>query len=234
MAEASDSSLLDNPIWSSLVSRHASFATGGALARQYRREIGPLAGMREPSSEALAELAQIIPAGDAAVLFLENQISFPAEWQIVLDATMVQMICPSPPAEVPTSEEILGLGPQDYPEMVELAKLTEPGPFRSETGTLGHFVGIRVGQRLAAMAGQRLSPTGFVEVSAVCTHPDFRGRGFARALVAQVARNIFARGDRAFLSALKSNSAAIRVYEQVGFRLRREMQVTVVRPPNRA
>jgi len=230
MTEASDS-LLDNPIWSSLVSRHPSFATGGSLARQYRREIGPLAGLREPSSEALMELAKIIPAGDVAVLFLEEQIRFREDWQIVLEATMVQMICPSPPPEVITREEIVALGRADYPEMVALTKLTEPGPFREETATLGRFVGIRVGQRLAAMAGQRLSPTGFVEVSAVCTHPEFRGRGFARALVAKVARNIFAAGDIAFLSALKSNTGAIRVYEQVGFRLRREMEVAVVRPP---
>jgi len=231
MTEASDS-LLDNPIWSSLVSRHAGFAVGGAMARQYRREIGPLAGLREPSSEALMELAKIIPAGDVAVLFLEEQIRLPADWQIILEATLVQMICPAPPAEVSACENIVALGREDYPEMVALAKLTEPGPFREQTATLGRFVGIRVGQRLAAMAGQRLSPTGFVEVSAVCTHPEFRGRGFARALVAQVARGIFDTGDIAFLSALKSNTGAIRVYEQVGFRLRRELQLAVVRPPD--
>lgn len=231
MADASDSSQLDNPIWSSLTSRHASFAVGGALARQYRPWIGPLAGLREPSSEALTELAAIVPSGDVAVLFLEQRVCFPEGWEVIREGTLVQMTCPSGPAEFAARGEIVALGREDYPEMVALAKLTEPGPFRDQTATLGNFAGIRVEGRLAAMAGQRLSPTRFIEVSAVCTHPEYRGRGFARALVAQVTREIIAVGQLPFLSAFKANTGAIRVYEQVGYRLRRELELAVVRPP---
>jgi predicted GNAT family acetyltransferase len=94
----------------------------------------------------------------------------------------------------------------DFPEMVTLASLTEPRPFRDHTANLGGFVGIRVDGRLAAMAGQRLAPTGFAEVSAVCTHPDFRGRGYAQALVAAVTRNIHSEGRIPFLTSFAANT----------------------------
>jgi GNAT superfamily N-acetyltransferase len=230
-ARAPDYALLDNPIWNSLVTEHAPFAVGGLLARRYRSEIGPLSGVREVSAEALAELASIVPAADVAVLFLEERIQFPPGWQVVRDGTLVQMLCAAEPSEPEPAERIERLGPADFAEMVALATLTEPGPFRDGTATLGGFVGIRVDGRLAAMAGRRLSPTGFAEVSAVCTHPEFRGRGLARALVAAVSRKIFAAGLTPFLTSLEANAGAIRVYEQVGFTIRRRFELAVVKPP---
>jgi GNAT superfamily N-acetyltransferase len=230
-AASVDVGLLDNPIWNSLTTGHAWFAVGGGLARRYAAEIGPLSGVAEPSAEAFAELAAIIPSGDVAVLFLEERVDVPAGWELVRDGTLVQMICTAVPAEPEVAERIVALGPQDVAEMVALATLTEPGPFRDGTPSLGGFVGVRVHGRLAAMAGQRLSPTGFVEVSAVCTHPDFRGRGFARALVAAVARDIYAAGSVPFLTSFEGNVGAIRVYEQVGFVIRRRFDLAVLRPP---
>lgn len=123
--------------------------------------------------------------------------------------------------------------PADYPEMLALATLAEPGPFRINTASLGGFLGIRVDGRLAAMAGQRMAPTGFAEVSAVCTHPDFRGRGFAQAVVAAVARNIHAEGRIPFLTAFETNTAALRVYQQVGFTARRTLELAALKPPTR-
>jgi predicted GNAT family acetyltransferase len=117
--------------------------------------------------------------------------------------------------------------------MVALASLTEPGPFRQQTATLGGFVGIRMAGRLAAMAGRRLSPAGFTEVSAVCTHPEFRGRGYARALVAAVARGIEDEGRVPFLTSFETNVGAVRVYEQVGFTVRRRFALAVLKPPIR-
>jgi len=115
--------------------------------------------------------------------------------------------------------------------MVALADLTEPGPFPNHTAKLGGFLGIRVDGRLAAIAGQRLSPTGFAEVSAVCTHPDFRGRGYAQALVAAVTRNVRAEGRTPFLTSLEANTGAVRIYQQVGFVVRRTFQLAVLKPP---
>ena len=224
--------LLDNPIWSSLVTRHAPLALGSGLARRYPSDIGPLSALHEPTAEAYADLAAIVPEGDIAVLFLDEPARLPAGWQLVRDGALVQMTCPAVTEQPPLAASIVAMGPEDFSEMVALATLTEPGPFRDHTADLGGFLGIRVDGRLAAMAGQRLSPTGFTEVSAVCTHPDFRGRGYAQALVAAVARNVHAEGRVPFLTSLEANTGAIRVYQQAGFVVRRKFQLAVLKPPS--
>lgn len=230
-----DETLLDNSIWNSLVTTHAHLATGEdvgrGLARRYPSDIGPLSGLQSPTPEAYADLARIVPAGDIAVLFLEEPPQPPAGWQLLRDGALVQMMCPAVPEASSLADPIVPLGPANFEEMIALATLTEPGPFRASTASLGGFLGVRVGGRLAAMAGRRLSPGDFTEISAVCTHPDFRGRGYARALVAKVARSIYAEGRTPFLSAFAANTGAIRVYEQVGFLLRRHLQLAVVKPP---
>ena len=229
-----DDAVLDNPIWNSLTTRHAHLAlgaqTGHGLARRYPSDIGPLSAFQRPTPEAYAELAAIVPGGDVA-LFLEDRPKPPADWELLRGETIVQMVCPTVPERPSLAESIVPMEPEDFPEMVALATLTEPGPFRERTATLGGFVGVRVDGRLAAMAGQRLSPSGFTEVSAVCTHPDFRGRGYALALVAAVARDIHAAGYVPFLTALESNTGAIRIYQQLGFVLRRTFELAVLKPP---
>jgi ribosomal protein S18 acetylase RimI-like enzyme len=228
--------LLDNPIWNSLVTRHSHFAlgerTGNGLARRYPSDIGPLSALQEPTPEAYADLAAIVPQGDIAVLFLEDKPEVPSGWELLRDGTLVQMVCPMIPDQPSIDDAIFTLEPADTAEMVALADLTEPGPFRQGTSRLGGFLGIRVDGRLAAMAGQRLSPAGFSEVSAVCTHPDFRGRGYARALVAAVTRNIDLEGRLPFLTSFEANTGAIRIYQQVGFILRRTFQLAVLKPPS--
>ena len=226
-----DEGLLDNPIWSALTTGHAQLALESGSARRYPSDIGPLSGLLAPTPEAFADLAAIIPEGDIAVLFLAEKPEIPAGWQIVRDGTLIQMICPNIPDQPKIPDPVLPMQPADFPEMAALAALTEPGPFRANTASLGGFLGIRVDGRLAAMAGQRLAPTGFAEVSAVCTHPDFRGRGYAQALVAEVARDIHASGRTPFLTSFEANSGAIRVYQQVGFNLRRRFELAVVKPP---
>jgi ribosomal protein S18 acetylase RimI-like enzyme len=228
--------LLDNPIWNSLATRHAHLAIGAdighGLARRYPADIGPLSAVQELTSEAYADLAAIVPEGDVAVLFLENSLEIPAGWQLLRDGTLVQMVCRTDPDRPSLAEAILPMTSTDFPEMVALASLTEPGPFRDHTANLGGFVGIRVDGRLAAMAGQRLAPTGFAEVSAVCTHPDFRGRGYAQALVAAVTRNIHSEGRMPFLTSFEANAGAVRIYQQVGFIHRRIFQLAVLKPPS--
>jgi ribosomal protein S18 acetylase RimI-like enzyme len=230
-----NAALLDNPIWHSLAGRHAHLAVGAeagrGLVRRYPAEIGPLAAFQEATPEAYAELAAVVPEGDLAILFFTGTPAIPEGWQLVRGGMLVQMVCPVAPEEPRPVGTMVELEPADYPEMVALTALTEPGPFRAQTAQLGGFVGIRVDGLLAAMAGQRLSLEGFAEVSAVCTHPEFRGRGFAQALVATVARAIHATGRVPFLTAFEGNTGAIRVYEQVGFVERRRIELAVVRPP---
>ena len=128
-------------------------------------------------------------------------------------------------AAVPATAPIVELGPADASEMVALAKLTEPGPFEARTPELGGFVGVRVDGRLVAMAGERMKPEGFTEVSGVCTHPDHRGHGYAAMLSAVVADRIVARGETPFLHAFASNRAAVALYERLGFVLRAPVEV---------
>jgi predicted GNAT family acetyltransferase len=112
--------------------------------------------------------------------------------------------------------------------MLALAALTRPGPYARNTWRMGRYVGIRINGRLAAMAGERLRFPGYTEVSGVCTHPDFRGRGLAQRLSRHVAAHIAARGDTAFMHAWRDNTPAITLYQKLGFKLRCEIDLAVL------
>ena len=226
-----DETLLDNPIWNSLTTTHAPQAVGNRLARRFPATVGPLSGLQAPTPEAYADLAAITPEGDFAVLFLDEKPIVPELWELLRTASLIQMVCRAIPAVPPAADPITPLGPSDVADMVALANLTEPGPFRDGTIELGGFLGIRIDGRLAAMAGQRLAPGTFSEISAVCTHPDFRGRGYARSLVAAVTRQIHHASRTPFLTSLAANTGAIRVYEEVGFATRRSFELAVLKPP---
>jgi len=146
----------------------------------------------------------------------------------VKEARGVQMLAAQGLRAQASFDGIVPLGDADAPEMLALAHLTEPGPFLERTHAMGRFLGVRIDGRLAAMAGERMRLPGYTEVSGVCTHPEFRGRGLARRLSAAVAAAIEARGDRAFLHAWRSNAAAIALYESLGFELRSEVNVAVL------
>ncbi|MEW9625401.1 GNAT family N-acetyltransferase [Rhodanobacter geophilus] len=219
---------LDRPVWASLTSLHAGLAQGGALAKRYLPEINRFASARDDSDEALAALAALVRPGEPVFVAQVPEISIPPGLVARKLAKCVQMIAVAPVIAEAGADEVLPLGEADAAEMLALATLTEPGPFLRHTHRMGRFVGIRIDGRLAAMAGERFRFPGHAEVSGVCTHPDFRGRGLARRLSRHVAAGIAARGDTAFLHAWKTNTAAIRLYETLGFRLRCEVNVAVL------
>lgn len=220
---------LDRPVWSSLSTAHAGMALGDELARRYQPEVNRFASARDDSEAALQALAQLVQPSDPVFILQVPQITVPSGLTAIKTALGVQMVAASPvaaPGE--DGEEILTLAESDSAEMLALATLTEPGPFLRHTHRMGRFVGIRVGGRLVAMAGERFRFPGYTEVSGVCTHPDFRGHGFARRLSRHVASAIAARGDTAFLHAWKSNLAAIALYQTLGFRWRCDVHVAVL------
>ena len=224
--------LLDNPIWSALTTDQASFAVGGERVRRYREEIGPLAGMAAQSEAAYEELRSLAgPSGIVGLFFLEEPRP-PAGWTLVRGGRLHQMIAREPRltrAELPAGAELRALTTEQAPAMVELAELTEPGPFRLRTMELGEFFGIFHGDRLVSMAGMRMQVPGATEVSAVCTHPDARGRGYARILMSRVMERILAAGRTPFLHTFQENSGAIRVYETLGFTLRQSFALAVLK-----
>ncbi len=223
---------LDNPILNSLLTEHSSLAVSNHLARRYPSPIGPLSGFRRQSKKSYDALRALAAPGEVMVLFCTETPAPPPEWTFIRGGLLTQMVCDHPrrvPVELTRGEELRPLTSADVPAMVALAKLTEPGPFRERTHELGAFFGIFDSGRLVAMAGERLHLPRFVEVSAVCTHPDARGRGYARLLIATVMDEIQQRGKIPFLHSYAHNHSAIRVYESLGFRERRTFELAVVK-----
>lgn len=220
--------VLDRPVWNALATHHARFAIGGERARRFAPDIGPLAGARDDEPASLAALAELIPPAGTLLLLQADAVALPPGVTAASRAAGVQMVATEPPPVVDGDVRIERLGEADVPAMVALATLTRPGPFAARTPLLGEFWGVKERGLLVAMAGQRLAHDGFTEVSGVCAHPDARGRGFARALSAHVARSIVARGRTPYLHTYATNTAAIRLYESLGFRLRCEVHVVTL------
>lgn len=217
-------SLLENPIWNALRTRQADLSLGGGLACRYPVDIGPLAGIAEETPECYDALRGLLAGPtDVVVLFLPHPPQPVPGWNLIRTGPLYQMVRTEPlsePVVVSGSISAVKLNASDAPAMVELAELTEPGPFRLRTLELGTFYGIFHGDKLVSMAGKRMHLPGLVEVSGVCTHPDARGLGAAGMLMSLVIREIEEQGDTPFLHVLTENPA-VRLYEKLGFRIRR-------------
>jgi ribosomal protein S18 acetylase RimI-like enzyme len=214
-------------------------ATGGdgldvrsGLARRFASDVSPLSGLSEPTPAAFADLAALVGPEEHVGLMTAEPLEVPGDWQVGRSWPIEQMICTeltvySGLARTSFSTPV-ALGAADVPEMLALAAATEPGPFLPETIRMGRYVGTRSRNgRLMAMAGERLKLIGFTEISAVCTHPDFRGQGHARALVEFLVAQTLAEGNVPFLHVKEENGAKL-LYEKIGFRVRRTMQLTVI------
>ncbi|HEV7443173.1 MAG TPA: GNAT family N-acetyltransferase [Steroidobacteraceae bacterium] len=199
------------------------------MAKRFAPDVNLFASACDDTPAALAALAALVKPEESVFLLQVPDILIPPGLVEVRVGKGVQMVATRSMTVESTRSDIVMLGDDDAPEMLALAELTEPGPFLARTHTMGTFLGIRIGGRLAAMAGERMRFPGYTEVSGVCTHPDFRGRGFARRLSAAVAADIEARGDRPFLHAWKTNHSAISLYEGLGFQFRTEVNAVVLK-----
>jgi predicted GNAT family acetyltransferase len=224
---------LDNVIWQALTTRQAGFAESAGIARRFPRDVTSLTGFSEPTPEGYASLADLLDQGGTGALFLPAPYEPRAGWDLVAAAPLLQMVYMNgrngreeqTAPELPISE----LGLQDSPEMMELTALTKPGPFGSRTHELGTYLGVRCHGKLAAMAGERLKVPGFTEISAVCTHPDHTGKGYARILMTEILRRICERGETPCLHVREVNTRAIELYKRLGFRTRVQVHLAVLR-----
>jgi ribosomal protein S18 acetylase RimI-like enzyme len=218
---------LDHPIWTALTTTQQGWAEGDARARRYPVSVAPFAAMADMSAESFAALGSLMSDTDMAVLFTPDAVGAPPAFKIVLAETGEQMI--GTPVETPVRGiDIVTLGPSDVPAMIELTALTKPGPFSARTHELGTFLGIRAGNQLVAMAGERMKPAGYTEITAVCVHPSHRGRGYGQVLLGAIARQIVARGEVPFLHVFTNNESAIALYRRQGMEIRRRLHVTVL------
>jgi ribosomal protein S18 acetylase RimI-like enzyme len=210
---------LDHPVRASLLGAHASFAERRGDVLSYPADMSPFMAVPEnPSPQDWADAAALAGPG-GLVVTPANYAPFPSGWETLRRGEGVQMVAESlQPADEP---EAVVLGPSDVPDMLDLTARTRPGPFGPRTIEFGTYLGIRRDGKLVAMAGERLRPPGYTEVSAVCTDDAWRGHGFASRLSRAVAASIMARGETPFLHAIATNTSAIRLYEALGFTVRR-------------
>jgi predicted GNAT family acetyltransferase len=219
---------LDRPVWNALTTRQAGLALGDARAVRFAPEYGLFAAAADDTPESLAALAALVPDGSGLAVVDARALPAIRGTVVATRAMIWQMAAERLTPANPIEFEIVPLTEADAPQMLALATMTEPGPFFARTHELGDFVGVKDGDRLMAMAGERMKPTGFTEVSGVCTQPDGRGRGYAAALTRVVVTKILARGEQPFLHVYPHNTRAIGIYEALGFSLRREMSMTVL------
>jgi len=222
--------VLDNPALASLTGPHAHFAEKHGRVLRYPVDVSPwLALPDDPDAGDWADLAALAGAG-AEVPLSAYAGPVPADWEITFHVEGVQFVDDGLAAA--PDPEAVRLGPADVPEMLDLIARTRPGPFLPRTIEMGTYLGIRREGALVAMAGERLHPPGWTEISAVCTDAEFRGRGFASRLTRAVGARIRARGEIPFLHAVAHNATAISLYETLGFTLRKRSLLTLVQAPS--
>jgi|HubBroStandDraft_6_1064221.scaffolds.fasta_scaffold00018_83 ribosomal protein S18 acetylase RimI-like enzyme len=224
---------LDNIIWKALTTRQAQFAESCDQARRFMPEVTLLAGFREPTPQGYESLAGLLDTRGTIALFLDVPYQPRPGWSLVAGTPMPQMVYQGGDAPLASRSgsvpEIIELGVANSPEMIELTALTKPGPFNKRTHELGTYLGIRRDGKLVAMAGERLKVPGHTEVSAVCTHPDHTGHGYARILMTEVMRRIRSRGETPFLHVREDNVRAIDLYQRLGFSRRVLLHLAVLR-----
>jgi RimJ/RimL family protein N-acetyltransferase len=219
---------LDNPVWGALTSRHRLLGEGQGPVRRYLPQVAPFAALRDHTPASFEALARLSGLEDPIALVLAEEVPVPDLFTVQLARPIHQMVGTALPGPV-TGPELIPLGVEDVPAMMDLVELTKPGPFAMRTRDMGNYLGIRSGDRLVAMAGERMGLEGFTEISAVCTHPDHRGHGYARALITTLVQAVTQRGETPFLHVVGENEAAIGLYRQLGFTFRRSVHYTMLR-----
>lgn len=223
--------ILDRPVWSALHSEHAHLAEGSALAKRYAADVMPFAATASDDAKSEDAFAALAAPEDRLLQLVSGEAAQPGALEVVSDIAAVQMLSVRRP-ENPDATDIEPLGMDDMDAMYALATLTKPGPFSMKSQSLGRFWGIRAEGRLVAMAGERLRQTDYTELSGICTHPDFQGRGLARRLSLYVTDRIYAQGKRPYLHSYADNAHAIALYEKLGYETRADMRVVISRLPD--
>ncbi len=205
--------LLQNPFWHALTTEQASLALIRGKARRFPADVIPFAAIESPGSEAASDLLALLAPGER--VFVESAAALESPGLREVQSTQgVQMLFEGEPGEEAADLELLGEA--DIPAMLALSAAALPAFFRPRSPSLGAFYGVRAGSALAAMSGERLAVPGWREISAVCTHPEHRGRGYGAALIRRMVHFHRSRGVRSFLH-VEARNPAIALYWRLGF-----------------
>jgi ribosomal protein S18 acetylase RimI-like enzyme len=221
---------LDNVIWKALTTTDARFAESYGSARRFPHEVTALGAFSGRGQEGFESVSGLLPAGGSVALFLNTPTEPPSGLglEVIRAIPLLRMLHDGRKPNLP-EQDFVELGESDVPEMMALTELTKPGPFGKRTRELGTYLGIRRQGQLVAMAGERLKLPGYTEVSAVCTHPEHTGHGYAASLINAVIKGIQDRGETAILHVAGENQRAIDLYERLGFTERIVQHLLVVR-----
>ncbi|WP_031527374.1 GNAT family N-acetyltransferase [Dyadobacter crusticola] len=220
--------ILDNPAWNALLTGNRDLGFLHKAAAYFKPDISPFVALAEPSEAYLAELYDILPFENEVVLVSNRQMEIAARWKLIASVRGFQMLYEGPAFDISAKTKLSDLTEAHIPDMRSLTQLTNPGPFLQRTIEFGHYQGIFEEQQLIAMAGQRMHPSGFAEISAVCTHPAHLGNGYAKTLVQHQVNRILEVNELPFLHVKADNERAIKVYEYLGFRIRTEIFFIVI------
>lgn len=218
--------LLDNPVWSSLTTQHASFAVMHEGAARYPPQVAPFVAVANANPQSVPALEKIVNGGESVYLVGVSP-ELGKGWVVEHTGIIPQLVC-AQRAVVRPGPEPVELTERSRSDMLALTALVFPGFFRARTIEMGRYIGIYHGRVLAAMAGERMRIDGYQEISGVCTHPEFLGRGYAQRLVALMTNAVLDRGVTPFLHVHRENTRALSLYEHLGYRVRAELGLWAV------
>ncbi len=215
--------VLHNPVFNALCTGDAPLSFGTGSVKFFDEQVSPFAGFEEGCTNGFADLHEQLPPGRNILYANPASIAPPAGWQIQHEIKGLQFVYEG---ATETGTEFPGVMPLDdrhINQMIHLAALTRPGPFGKGTIRFGHYYGIFDKEALVAMTGQRLHVQNFTEISAVCTHPQYTGRGYAGTLLLHQLQLILSQGQKPFLHVREDNTRAVELYERTGFAVSRPM-----------
>jgi predicted GNAT family acetyltransferase len=220
--------LLDNPIWNALISGNSYLAQGNSQVKYFAENVAPFVGFEEYSTVNFNMLYELVTDQRVLAVVSAEEVAIPGQWKVLNNMKILQLVFDGPVPPEPQNQELVTLQDQHIPAMLALTKMTNPGPFSERTIDFGNYKGIFGDDVLIAMAGYRTQPSPYIEISAVCTHPDHLGKGYAGTLINYHIRQIIAASGTPYLHSRTDNANAIRLYQKLGFSIRKEMTFNII------
>ncbi len=211
---------LDNPVWYSLAETHQPFSVDYTIARFYHPDYCPFGGFEATDniSNQVDEYATLVDN----FYVVGNKPQLSDRLALHKELVCLQMIIDNK-IDIELKEEVILLTNEHANALFQLVNLVQPGYFKTKTALLGNYFGIFKGEELVAVAGERMKMHDYTEVSAIVTHPNYTGLGYAKQLIAHAVNNIFDQGSIPYLHVVEANMGAIKLYEKLGFVTRRKM-----------